>query len=108
MFGNINTIIPKTMPTVSDCAGKMIVKRMEKTGGKRRGKCLFNPLALQAQVPVVYQHVDSSHSPSELPAEDQKLRRLEEHPVAERSPPCVLAPQPLSTAYTLVALSADF
>lgn len=29
------------MPTVSGCAGKMIVKRMEKTGGKRRGQWLL-------------------------------------------------------------------
>lgn len=67
----------------------------------------FNSPALQAQIPVIYQHVDSSHSQPELPAEDQKLRRLEEYPVAERSP-LLLVPQPLSTGYTLVTLSADF
>lgn len=72
----------------------MIVKRMEKTGGKRRGKCLFSPPALQAQTPVIYQHVDSSKSQAELPAEDQKLRRLEEYPVADRSPPLLFVPQP--------------
>lgn len=66
MFGNINTIIPKTMPTVSGCACKMIVKRMEKTGGKRRGKRLFNSPALQAQIASISQLMGSCHSPSEL------------------------------------------
>lgn len=80
------------MPTVSGCACKMIVKRMEKTRGKRRGKCLFNFPALQTQIPIIYQHVDSSHSQSELPAKDQKLRRLERYPVAEGSLPLLLAP----------------
>lgn len=80
------------MPIVSGCAGKMIVRRMEKTGGKRGGKCLFNPPALHAQTPVIYQLVDSSHRQSELPAEDQKLRRLEEYPAAERSPLLLIPP----------------
>lgn len=90
MFGNITTRIPKTMPTVSDCACKMIVERMEKTGGKSSGTCLFNSPVLQAQIPIVYQHVDPSHSLPESPAKDQKLGRREEYPVAQRRLPLLL------------------
>lgn len=97
------------MPIVSGCARTVPVKRMEQMGGKRRGKCLFlNSPALQAQIPIIYQHVDSSHSQSELPAKDQKLRRPEERPVAERTLPLLLVPQPLSARCTLATLSADF
>lgn len=108
MFGNINTIIPKTMPTVSGCACKMIVKRMEKTGGKRRGKRLFNSPALQARIASISQLMGSCHSPSELPAKDQKLRRQEECPAVGRCLPLLFVPQPFSTRYTLVILPADF
>ncbi|KAI5275656.1 Small Integral Membrane Protein 27 [Manis pentadactyla] len=84
----------------------MIVKTMEKTERKGRGKCLFNSPALQAQIPIIYQLVHSSHSQSELPAKDQKSRRLE-YPVAERPLPLLLVPQPFSTRYTLNKLSTD-
>lgn len=36
MFGNINTIIPKTMPTLSGCAFQVIVERMRRQREEER------------------------------------------------------------------------